>query len=463
MAATLTDMMSEIGRYPRSGYDVTYSGTSGEFNDISALPYDMQFPVMNGTYLGGGVADWTENRDQYVKQYEGSTYIAIGAIARMAAMQPVKVKRRVVKDSVVTYEPVSPTHPLVELLEFVNERDTLWDLWFHMVGWRLLTGDSFLFKAKNGFGKTKQLWPMPSQWVHIIASETEVIQGYQVRSNSGMDFYCPKDQMIQIRNPSLDWSDNGRYYGHPAIKASRQSIDLEKQMWNRLYYQFKNMAPPGMVLSTEMRLQPHQARQLWATIATQYADQTASGRPMVLHSGMKLEGEFSKPGSRELDYKGSLDKVLEQTMATHGVPKALVGLVEGLSRSNLESALFQFAKTTLDPILVHFSQHLTQDLAREFGDDLIITLGPASIDSQDALRKDLELMIKAGATTPDEVRHVIRELPPLPDGLGEKPVMISGFQTVDDPNNPDRTTVGRSNLAPSNSATSAKRTVDDES
>ena len=85
---------------------------------------------------------------------------------------------------------------------------------------------------------------------------------------------------------------------------------------------------------------------------------------MLLHSRMKLQGEFSPPGSRELDYKGSLDKVLEYSLAIHGVPKALAGMMDSASRSNIESAIWGFAKTTLDPILEHISQHLTQDLAQ---------------------------------------------------------------------------------------------------
>lgn len=867
----LSEMFSEISRYPTTGYDVSYSGRAAGGN-VMDLPVDLQFPAMSGTYLGGGVADWQENRDQYVRQYKGSTYIAIGAIARMAAMQKVKVQRRIIKGNEISYEPVSPTHPLVELLENVNPFDTAWDLWFYTVGWRLLTGDSFLFKAKNGFGVTKQLWPMPSQWVHVIASADEFVSGYQVRSGCGHDFTVPRDCMIQIKNPSLDWEGNGRYYGTPSIKAAAQSIDLENEMWKRLYHQFKNMAPPGMVISTDMRLQPAQARQLWSQLAAQYSMQSHSGRPMLLHSGMKLEGEFSTPGSRELDYKGSLDSVLSYSLAIHGIPKALVGISDGMSRchdnktecltdngwvtydkidhntkiacydpetktlhysrptgvfvaphdgeldcwesqldsiavtpnhrmyynhpssgmhrfkfgtaedcskldrfqilkappcgaacdepvgvtispsdpaeklridrsmfsgeyvstldasrilgiprntiknwvnrgrveskllkrrslisvdslcnvesvpngkwrrrkddvqvdadlwleflgwfvsegsashtkrgsihvkigqmpgkkcdeldrvmsalpfkasrsvcstgmiqwvvsdhglgehlirhcgkgaenkkipqyvksypaaslsklldaamlgdghvqrtgkswvyvtvskqladdiqeiaikcgkrafitsqtpggnrlksyrvnicslptaeiknktshsrikyqgdvwcvqvptglfvvrrdgkahvsgnSNIESSIWGFAKTTLDPILEHISQHLTQDLAREFDPNLIIKLGPSAVDSHDSLRKDIELLVKAAATTPDEVRHTLMELKPLDGGMGTRPVMVSGFQTVQDPANPDKTVVGRANLAPSNAETSATRSEDDRS
>jgi hypothetical protein len=55
---------------------------------------------------------------------------------------------------------------------------------------------------------------------------------------------------------------------------------------------FKNFAPPGMVFSTEQRMQPrqpHQVHQLWANLAAQHSMSEHSGRPMVVHSGLKLE------------------------------------------------------------------------------------------------------------------------------------------------------------------------------
>ena len=104
------------------------------------------------------------------------------------------------------------------------------------------------------------------------------------------------------------------------------------------------------------------------------------------------------------------------------------------------------------------SQHLTQDLAREFGDDLIIELGPCQIDTLDALRLDIDLMIKAGAITPDEVRHLMRSMPPLPGGHGSKPIMVSGFSQVGD-EAPCKTNVGRAALAspPKRGPTSARK------
>lgn len=428
MATTnLMDLMDTISQLPPGLSEASYSIVNNYRRDVSSLPTEQQFPSMVGNYQAGQAASWAENRDQYVKQYKGSVYIAIGAIARLAAMQTVKVKRRIVKGNEISYESVSPTHPLIELLERVNPQDTAWDLWFYMVGWRFLTGDSFIYKAKNGFGVPQQLWPMPSQYVHVIPSPINYIEGYQIKGSGVTAAFVPSDMMIHIKNPSFDWAGTGRYYGMPAIKACAPSIELENEMWKRLYYTFKNFAPPGMVFETEQRLQPHQSRQIWGQLAAQHAVAEASGKPLLVHSGLKLAGEFSR-GQRELDYTSSLDTVMDWDLATIGVPRALAGMVSGMETGDIETAIWACAKTSVDPMLVQFSQHLTQDLAKDFEDDLIITLGPCQVDTLDSLRLNIDLLLKAGAATPDEVRHMLCEMSPLPDEQGKRPIMISGFQ-----------------------------------
>lgn len=430
---SLTSIIDQAGRDPLFTNTVSVTGSGGG-GDISSVPFEQQFPRMavNTQFDGRVAAHWTEDRNSYVKQYKNSTYMAVSAIAKMVAMQDIVVQRRTIGKSGVKLERVRHTHPLQELFEEINPIDTLWDLWFYAVGWRLTTGNSMIYKAKNGFGVTKQLWPMPSQWCKVIPDPEHLIAGYEVSSGPAT-FYVHKDSMIDIKNPSLDWQGHGRFYGQPSIKAAAVTIELENQMYERLYYTFKNFAPPGMVFSTDQRLQPHQVHQLWANVAAQHSMSEHSGRPMITHSGLKLESSFQNSSQKELDYTGSLDKTLEITLATHGVPKAILGMVADSNKSNMEGSLIQFCKMTIDPILKQFSQHFTQNLAREFADDksLIVKIGPCSVDKEAQMVSIIEMLIKAGAVTPNEAREVLMDWDPLDSPHGEKAVMVSGFQAID--------------------------------
>lgn len=454
MTSAITSVFNDIS-LNRSISVFDYRSIDGD-KIITDVPAEVQFPAMMRTSNPSNYAGWTEDRNTYTKQFRGSAAIAIGAIAKLAAMQEIKIKRRVVKNKKWYEEDVSPRHPLYRLLEEVNPFDTKWDLWYYSVAWRMLTGDTFIYKAKNGFGTPKQLWPMPSQFVHVVPSDTNFIAGYSIQGDGfGGEWFVPPENMIHIRNPNLDWQGSGRYYGMPAIKAAASTLDLEYEMQKRLHYQFKNYSKPGMVLKTDATLQPHQLAQHHAAISAQYGMAEKTGIPLILHGGFSMDGSVYQNAS-ELDYTASLDKTLELTMATIGVPKAVVGMLSGANRQDVEASLIQCCKMTVDPLLTHFSEHLTQDLARDFDDNLIIRIGPCQVDSVDTLRKDIEVMIKAGAITPNEVRSMLRELDPLDKELGDKPVLVSGFSIQGSSEDSGHVEVPRSNLAGHNSVGDSK-------
>ena len=404
--------------------------TTSHGQDITSVPAERQFPRMMNRRDDDVPASWSEDRDRYVQQYRGSVYLAIGAIARMASMQEASVRRRRIVKGKVKFEAVTPRHPLVKLLEKVNDEDTFFDLVFHTVGWLLLTGDAYIYEAKNGFGTPVELWPMPSQMVKVIPGQDRLVDGFLVQSGTMGNFNVPRDWMIRLKNPNFDWAGDRRHYGMPAIKAAAATIDLEDEMIGRQHYSFKNFATPSLFLKTEKNLQPAQVMQLWTDIAAQHGMMEQTGKPMILHSGLDLAGEVNRR-EKELDYTGSLDKTLEMTLATMGVPREVVGLVGSSNRASAEAALLQFTKMTVNPLLKMLSEHFTQDLAKQFGEDIVIDLGPANVDSQDYILRAVTTLQKAGAITPDEARDMILRLPPLEGSYGDRPVIVSGFGQVD--------------------------------
>lgn len=432
MATTisLADINSGLSSFRRSSPVVRYQISRPTGRNIDELPIDTRFAALAGNRMVGQPVQWTEDRTQYVKQYKGSAYIAISAIARMIARQTANCvcKWRIEKKSGVTYEEMLPSDPLPALLENPNKNDTFFDLMYLLTGWYCITGDAYTYKARNGFGMPKRIYALPSQWMYAVGGEMNFIDSYRVYAPPHTDFTVDAENIIHMKNPSLDWSQNGRYYGHPSIKAAATSLELENEMWARRYFNTKNFVKPGLMVRTEQRLQPHQARQIWNQINAQISMAEHSGRAMILHSGMTAE---PLDNSNELDFASSLDKALEYTLAVHGTPKAVVGLVQGMDKANVESAMWQWAKLTIDPLMEHFSQVLTKHLAQaHFGKDAIIHFGEAQIDNLDAIVKKVDTLIKAGGATPDEIRAEMMNWQPMPGGLGSKPVIVSGFGRV---------------------------------
>lgn len=369
---------------------------------------------------------WIVDTNEYVKHFKGTTFIAIGSIAKKVAQQEAKVMRRIRKKSGLAKEPVAWDHPLVQLFEQVNPIHTQFDLWYQMVAWRLLTGNSYWWKARNGFGKPAELWPLPSQWVWAIPSSKKFISEYLVRGVfGGVDRYIDAGDVLHIREMSIDWNGPGRFYGTPMAAAAATAIDLEEAMLQRLYFQFKNFNPPGMQYSTEEKLTESQFVDMMLQIRMQQHTAEQTGAPILTHSGVKAQ-EF-KNTVREMDYSQSLQTVMSYILAMFGTPQAVVGVSREYSRSNLVGALLSWAENTINPLLRHMGQHLTQGLARDYDEDLVIEFDPIEVADADGLRADVAACQSAGAITPNEVRETLLKKSPFVGG-GDKPYKPAGAE-----------------------------------
>lgn len=352
------------------------------------------------------VAQWLIDRNEYVKHYSGSTYVAVGAVARKIAMQRAKVGVIIKSKAGETVEPLRRDHPLVRLFDQPNPEMTEFELWYSTVAWRLITGDSFLWKARNGFGVVTELWPMPSQWTHAIPDVHEYISGYKVRAVFGRtDAIIPRRDMLHMKEPTIDWTREGRFYGFPQLAAAATMVDLEESMLKRLFHQFKNFAPPGLHYSTDERLEEYEVKKLYQQIIGQHAAAEATGRPVITHSGMKMD-DMTKQ-IREMDYSESIDTAMEYILAIFGVPKAVVGLVKDTNRANMQGALMSFCENTINPLLMAIGQALTLSLAHEYDERLVVWFDPCTVEDIEQMRKNIETANKQGAVTPNEIRDLL--------------------------------------------------------
>ncbi len=358
-------------------------------------------------------AGWVHDRNEYAKHYKGTMYIAIGAIARKVAMQEPIVARHIRKKSGEKYEPL-PDHPLAETLRNVNPFHVPFDLWFHTVGWRLIAGTSYWWKARNGLGLPGHIWVLPSQWVWAVPSPTEFIGQYLVKGVFSRDTYIPARDIVQMSEPNLDWSGTGRFYGMPAMAAGGAMVDIEEAMYKRLLATFRNLAPPGLHYETAEELTPEEFRDAYQDIVAQHSLAENTGRPILTHSGMKAS--LPTQGISEMDYRGSLEASMEFGLAVMGVPKAVVGLVKDSNRSNMTGALMSWVENTINPLLSHTGQTLTKGLAKEYDDDIVVYFPPVKIEEADQIRKDIETCQKSGAILPNEVREILLDRQPFPNG-----------------------------------------------
>jgi len=190
-------------------------------------------------------------------------------------------------------------------------------------------------------------------------------------------------------------------------------IDLESAMLQQLWHRFKNFAPPGLIFSPDKDVMPggfdeDQMLDIYQWVATQHALASKSYRPMVMPSGVKVDNVSPTP--KEMDYDTSLEKALEYILAIFSTPKAAVGMVADFNKNNYQAAMSAWGDNMLNPLLTHMGQHLTQDLAHEYDERLVVRF--PKIDAKDlmVISKFIEMMLRFGVTELDEVRAVATEL-----------------------------------------------------
>lgn len=103
------------------------------------------------------------------------------------------------------------------------------------------------------------------------------------------------------------------------------------------------------------------------------------------------------------------------------------GRVHISGNSNAEAALSTFAHNKLNPMLIQYSQTLTNQVAKDFEDDLIIEIGPFTVRDYKEIVNGAQALWRAGAITPNEIRDHLLNLPPLDQG-GDTPVLPAGVQ-----------------------------------
>jgi hypothetical protein len=125
-----------------------------------------------------------------------------------------------------------------------------------------------------------------------------------------------------------------------------------------------------------------------------------------------------------MDYLNSSKMTREEIFALFRVPAPIAGLVEnmGLGADIWFGARVMFCEGTIQPKLALIGQALTRDLARRYGDDVVIAFPDCSPRNQDQRRKDDALDARTGLRTYNEIRKS-RGLEPYTDPRFDQPIL----------------------------------------
>lgn len=292
------------------------------------------------------------------------------------------------------------------------------------------TGTALIVKIPNRFGKTVELYCLPTclmtprpacsqypygaYYVSPAATRTNwaddsfvTMVGYQRLAGTTIDMR----DIIKISFPHPLWKDEG----YSALAAGSLWSDASEQVDRSRFSKLQNNADPSLIVTPREDMNPNdnEIERVVQLMAAMYGGPSKAGRIMVAPGGSTVTPNGVAP--KDMDYGSGFDQLRNAIMGLHGVPLIAAGITDGGSYAAFYAALKQFIMLCVQPRLDWIAEELTYQLAEEYGAGLLVRLIAASVDDPQVLEARLATDIAARSIKKNEIRQM-RGLPADPDG-----------------------------------------------
>lgn len=209
------------------------------------------------------------------------------------------------------------SHPILTLLDQPNPDQSFSDFLKNAIGYKLLTGNSYIYGLKPEFGLNKDkivgLTVLPSQLMNIIGNQT--VDYYNL---SGSNTRIEKENVLHLKYWNPDWNSGLQLYGQSPLKAGLKVLDLSNTAYKSQTEIIANKGAHGMMWDESGTLDPEQMQQLKDKF------QSASANEIMMVSAKLGWTQFGIP-SDDLQILQQMDLNLRDLCNLFGVPSILLG------------------------------------------------------------------------------------------------------------------------------------------
>jgi len=230
--------------------------------------------------------------------------------------------------------------------------------WWAMFWMAEVTGASYSLIGAEG-GRPVAMYWVPSHFVRVIPSETELIAGFRYGRNQAESVEVGFDEMFYYRfrpHHSRPWD------GSTWVSQVGRELDCEAAAIQSEIQRWLNGGIPGSVLEVDPGVNKTQLEQMQADYARNYTGVNKSGATVWLQKA-KLMQYASKP--HEMQYVEGQDRIEAVVYRHAGVPEP----IWKMSESNLASATASsthYAEFTILPRVNAMAEYLTERLLPMF-------------------------------------------------------------------------------------------------
>lgn len=265
---------------------------------------------------------------------------------------------------------------LGDLMKFPNDEETMSDLVANGAGFKLLTGDTFVWanilKAGANAGLPIELWLLPSQYTNIYSTDTfpSRITGYDV--NIWPDKKYLPSEVLHTKYWNPGWSVQGsQHYGVAPLKAALRLIQRNNSSMTASAATFQNEGVKGILYmdnqvgNVDGAEVAQEVSKMAATLRTEW--QGERNRNKMGLSGYTMGWLPVGLNSDEMQLIESEKWDLRRLCSVFGIQSQLLNDPDNKTYANAEEAEKSLTTRAALPQLTSFRDNFNRKLTKDWG------------------------------------------------------------------------------------------------
>jgi HK97 family phage portal protein len=306
-------------------------------------------------------------------------------------------------------------HPLLTLLEGVNEHMTGIELKYTTVAHLELTGNCYwlLDGVSNDTSPPRAIYPLNPGRVRVKLDKSSFpykISHYEFTIDGKVYRFEPY-QILHLKYP--DPSDEFVGIGIPQTIPTWIDSDNYAMEYNRKF--FINGAQIGLYVQTDTNVEGNLDR-IKRGMRDNYAGNENAHKIPVMPKGAKLE--HTGMTQKDMDFHNLAEATRDRILAAFRVSKTILGTAESdTNRATAETADYVFSKRTIKPKMLLIVSYLNEFLVPRYGDDLYLTFIDPVPEDKGARTDEMNKAVGGmPVMTQNEARRAYMGLGPIKGG-----------------------------------------------
>jgi HK97 family phage portal protein len=263
---------------------------------------------------------------------------------------------------------------LNELLKYPNGEDTFSDLVEQWCGFKLITGNSFIYakliEGGANQGKPFELFALPAQYMAIIA-DVEVFPpirvGYQLYYGKLWSFDTKEILHDKYFNPSWNVTGN-QLYGQSPLMAAARTLTRSNEAKTAAVASFQNGGPAGVLFMNDDRFDPISGNQQAQALKRAVSEKGGSSNfNSIAVSGYKVDWKQIGLSPVELNIIESEKWDMKALCNIYGVPSQLLNDSDNKTYNNQQEGEKALTLRCAIPLLDALRDNLNRKLHTDWG------------------------------------------------------------------------------------------------